>query len=394
MPPAPDELELLRRLIAFETPSARSNLEIVDFLSELLDLPGVSLERIPSETGGKATLVALVGGAFEDPATRAGLTLCGHLDTVPAEEEGWTGDPFRLREEEDRLIGRGVCDMKGFVAIAVSVFLRAAEERWRLPLALVLTHDEEIGALGARRLAEVWPSERALPRRVIVGEPTDGWVVTRHKGHLKLRVVVAGRSAHSGLPHLGENAIEKAAEVIRALEALRRSLEGERVAGSDRFEPTPFVTLNVGRIEGGSAVNVVPDRCVLDIGLRTLPGVDGEALSRRVAEAARSAVEDVRVEPLGETPPLKTADDDPFVRELRSCLDGRSLGAVAFASDGGWLQRMGLTPLLWGAGDMTQAHRADEWLTRAQFEGFRRDLKGVLTRLGERLGRAEGSGAA
>lgn len=384
MPTAPTEIDLLRRLVAFNTVSARSNLEIVDYLSEILDRPGVVLERVASEHGAKATLVAMTGASFDDPAAREGLTLSGHLDTVPADEEEWSGDPFTLREEDDRLIGRGVCDMKGFVAIAVAAFVRAAERGEGPPLALVLTHDEEVGALGARRLAEEWPAERLLPRRAIIGEPTGGRLVTLHKGHLKLRVKVAGKAAHSGLPHLGENAIEKAAEVIRALGLLRGALANERAGVDARFEPTPYVTLNVGRIEGGVALNVIPNWCELDVGLRTLPGVDAEALVERVSEAARSVASGVAIAPLGETPPLRTADDDPFVQELRGCLGDRELGAVAFASDGGWLERMGMTPVLWGAGDMKQAHRPDEWLTRGQFEEFTRELESLLAWYGAR----------
>src|SRR6185369_11426885 len=209
---------------------------------------------------------------------------------VPAEEDGWRHDPFHLADEGDRWVGRGSCDMKGFLALAANLMTEADPRSWRAPLALVFTYDEEVGTLGAKRLTESFPEAASLPRSAVIGEPTSLRVARNHKGHFKLWVTLHGVAAHSGYPHLGTNAIEPAGRVITALAALRRELEAETPPNRELFPEVPFVPLNVGTIHGGSAINVVPDRCVVELGLRLLPGMSAEPLIDRVREAVRSAL--------------------------------------------------------------------------------------------------------
>ena len=187
------DLELLRRLVAFDSTSRYSNLPIADFICDYLDRPGVHIERQPSADGEKTNVIVVAGP--EPDEDRAGLTLSGHMDVVPAEEPEWTGDPFALREQGDRLLGRGSADMKGFVALAINTVARARLPHLRSPLALILTFDEELGTLGARYFRENWSPERPLPRSTIVGEPTSLQAVRLHKGHASARLEVRGRSA-------------------------------------------------------------------------------------------------------------------------------------------------------------------------------------------------------
>lgn len=363
----PSEVELLERLVAFETTSAHSNLPLVDFVCERLDGRGLRMYRMPSEDGAKANLAVVAGPARED---REGLTLCGHTDVVPALEPGWESDPFAAARREDAIVGRGTADMKGFLALAIRTMLETDPERLDRPLALLFTYDEEVGTLGARRLFESGGPPEPLPRRTIVGEPTSLVPARLHKGHLRVRVVVEGKAAHSGLPHLGRSAIEPAARAVLALGELRRALEAERPTGADAFPQVPFVTLNVGRIDGGAAANVIPERCRIELGARLLPGMDSAEFVERVRVAVERAAGDAvwRLEVAGESPPAKLEEGS----DLWEWLSGQAARptlppstaahSVSFATDAGWLQRLGFECAIWGPGSIEVAHRPNEFI--------------------------------
>lgn len=380
------DTELLARLIGFDTTSERSNLPLVDFLCDRLDSRGVRIHRMPSEDGTKANLAVVAGPVREG---RAGLTLCGHTDVVPALEPEWESDPFVAVRRGDAIVGRGAADMKGFLALAVEALLEAGDRRLDRPLALLFTYDEEVGTRGARRLFESGGPPEPLPRRTIVGEPTSLAPARLHKGHLRARIVFEGRAAHSGLPHLGESAIEPAARAVVALAELRRALEAERPAGSEAFPSVPFVPLNVGRIEGGAAANVVPDRCTLELGARLLPGMESAELLARVREVVARAAGDARwrLEVIGESPPAMLDEGSDLWGWLRTETDppagrGRSTGAesVAFATDAGWLQRMGFECVVWGPGSIEVAHRPNEFVPLSDLASARATLARAVDR--------------
>jgi acetylornithine deacetylase len=370
------DAELLARLVAFDTTSRNSNVPLADFLSGYLDRPGVRIERNPSADGAKTNLIAWVGPA--PSGDRRGLVLSGHMDTVPADEAGWRSDPFTLTDEGDRWAARGSCDMKGFLAVAANLAAEADPASLRAPLALVFTYDEEVGTLGARRLTETFPEAALLPRSAIIGEPTSLRVARVHKGHLKLRITLHGRSAHSGYPHLGRNAIEPAGRVIEALTRLRRELEAEAAPNRELFPEVPFVPLNVGTVQGGSAINVVPDRCVVEVGVRPLPGVESAALAERIRRAAieSAAPFEPEVEVLSDSPPMLLDEDSPICRHL-CALTGQGAGAsVSFATDAGWLQRLGMDCAIFGPGTIEVAHKPNEHLPKSEFAAAR----GLLAR--------------
>ncbi|MEO6196131.1 MAG: acetylornithine deacetylase [Thermoanaerobaculia bacterium] len=370
---------LLARLVGFDSTSRNSNLPIADFLCDYLDRPGARIARNPSPDGGKTNVIAWLGPEPEDPENdRRGLVLSGHMDVVPADEEGWRHDPFALTDEGDRWVGRGSCDMKGFLALAANLAAEADPRKWRAPLALVFTYDEEVGTLGAKRLIESFPAAERLPRSAIIGEPTSLRVARTHKGHAKLRVTLHGVSAHSGYPHLGSNAIEPAGRVIVALAALRRELEAEAPPNRELFPEVPYVPLNVGTVHGGSAINVVPDRCVVEVGFRPLPGVTSEELVERVSRAARAAAApfEPAIELLSDSPPMLLDEASPIHRHLRD-LTGQSAGAsVSFATDAGWLQRLGMDCAIFGPGSIEVAHKPNEFLPKDEFATAR----GLLAR--------------
>jgi acetylornithine deacetylase len=378
MPILPDA-GLLGRLIAFDTTSRNSNLPLADFLCDYLDRPGIRISRVPSADGTKTNLVAWVGP--EPTGDRRGLVLSGHMDVVPAEEDGWTSDPFTLTDGGDRWVARGSCDMKGFLALATNLAaeaVNAGTETWRAPLALVFTYDEEVGTLGAKRLTESFPEAAALPRSAVIGEPTSLRVVRTHKGHFKLRVILHGISAHSGYPHLGANAIEPAGRVIGALAALRRELEAETPLNRELFPEVPFVPLNVGTVHGGSAINVVPDRCVVEVGVRPLPGIASSELIERVSQTVRAAAAPFipEVELLSDSPPLLLDEAAPIHRHLCALMGQRAGASVSFATDAGWLQQLGLDCAIFGPGSIEVAHKPNEHLPKDEFAAAR----GLLAR--------------
>ncbi|MCZ6670892.1 MAG: M20/M25/M40 family metallo-hydrolase, partial [Acidobacteria bacterium] len=285
-----------------------------------------------------------------------------------------------LTARDDRYVARGAADMKGFLALAVNLFAAAEPERLKAPFTLVLTYDEELGCLGAERMFRTWPREDLLPRNTVIGEPTSLKVVRMHKGHMKLRVTLRGVNAHSGYPHLGVNAIEPAGRIITALAALREELEKERSPHSEHFTETPFAALNVAMISGGIAVNVVPDRCRIDVGLRPLPGMEPGTLAQRVEEAVRTAAGAVRFdfEVLNDGPAMMLAEEAPIYRALCRMTGQRETVGVSYGTDAGWLQQMGLDCAVFGPGSIEVAHKPNEFLPRAEFEQARSYLQRLV----------------
>ncbi len=360
-----DDEALFARLVAFDSTSHRSNLELADFIANYVDGPGVRIGRNPSADGAKVNLVITAG---PEGAERRGLMLSGHMDVVPAGDTGWQSDPFALTRSGDTWVARGACDMKGFLALALNRFAAVEPESLHRPLALVFTYDEELGTLGARRLAETWPDPELLPRAAVIGEPTSLGVVRMHKGHLRVRVTTAGIAAHSAYPHLGRSAIEPAGPILVALAALEEELAAERPAYGEYFGEIPFPTLNVGTIAGGTAINVVPERCVIELGLRLLPGMSSGEMVERVRRAVARAVGDAVVEEIGDSPPMVLDERAPIHRHLSTQLRQPDTRAVSFTTDASWLQRMGVECVICGPGSIEVAHKPNEYLAVAEFE--------------------------
>lgn len=416
------DADLLARLVSFDTTSRNPNLPLARFLADYLDRPGVVVRELPGPGGperGKANLFVRVGPPLDpDAGERPGLVLSGHMDVVPADDlDRWTSDPFELTDRGDRWVARGSADMKGFLALAANLLREQDPTRLRRPLVLLFTYDEEVGCLGAGHLRRTWGAAEGtgegLPRAAVIGEPTELRPVRIHKGHLKLRLEYPGVSAHSAYPHLGVNAIEGAAEGVRALVGLKEELMRERVAASEHFPQVPFAALNVGTVHGGVAVNVVPDRCALELGVRLLPGMDAEEVVERVLAATGAsrdrsdrreprgtppAAEGVRprgtrgapspsreearpvLSVLSVSPPLMTSDGTGVVEALLEATGEAEAGAVSYATDAGWLAEMGMDCAIWGPGSIEVAHKPDEFLPKGELARARELLGGIVER--------------
>lgn len=376
---------LLARLVAFDTTSALSNLPFADFVCDYLDKPGVSVTRVESPDRNKTNLLISCGPARED---RSGILLSGHMDVVPANEDGWSGDPFQLRENGDRLFARGACDMKGFLALAMNRFLSRTTDALKSPLYLLYTYDEEVGTVGAAHFRKQWNNSGMLPAFGVIGEPTKLQPVRMHKGHLKLSVHVSGRSAHSGYPELGVNAIEIMGHVITALEQFDHRLRKTPYESASFYPEAPYCSMNQAIIAGGAAVNVVPDYCLLELGIRLLPGVNADDLIAevRAALADLPQADRIRVETRGVSPALETSaccrHHRYLVNELELSPPGGEAddytAAVAFASDAGVFSQMGMDCILFGPGDISVAHRPDEYVPRQDLAAASRVLDRLI----------------
>jgi len=366
--------DLLARLVAFDTTSHRSNRAMADFVKEYADRPSIRVHE--QVTGDKVNLVLATGPDRDD---RKGLTLSGHMDVVPAVEPGWESEPFELAERGGKLYARGACDMKGFDALALNALLDASSRELAYPLAVVLTHDEEVGTVGARLFVEGGRADR-LPEACIVGEPTSLRVVRLHKGHSKVRVTVRGVSAHSGYPHLGRNAIETAARVVASLRGLRHRLEQEGGALAGHFPDAPFVSLAVTTIDGGTAVNVIPDACTMRVGFRLLPRMSRDEVLQRIVAACNHAAGDdpVEVVDTGESPPLFVDESAPVYRALCGLVGQAETVSASYATDGGWLARAGLSCAVWGPGSIEVAHKPNEYMPLDEYARGRELLESAV----------------
>ena len=373
-----DDRELLRRLVAFDSVSHRSNLPIADFLCDYLDRPGVRVDRNLSPDGTKTNLV--IGFGPETDEHRNGLVLSGHLDVVPADEDEWSSDPFTLTEMGESYAGRGSSDMKGFLAIATNAAARLDLTKLVHPLVFIFTYDEEVGTVGAKHLADTWPDAATLPRSAIIGEPTSLRVIRMHKGHCSLHLTVEGTPAHSGYPHLGVNAIEPVGRMIVALSDLRRELEREEPEHREFFPEVPYVPLNVAVVSGGAAVNVVPDLCELHLGFRLLPGMDTTPILDRIRAALDEALGNTpyTMEVVAESPPMLLDDRAGIYRSACDQVSQSDTYSASYATDAGWLQTMGMECVIWGPGSIEVAHKPNESIPAGEITSGHELIENVI----------------
>lgn len=379
--------ELLTELVAFDTTSALSNLALIDFVREYLAQYGVESRLVHDEAGGKANLYATIG-----PQDKPGVMLSGHTDVVPVKGQPWSSDPFELAEREERLYGRGSCDMKGFIAAALAIVPELAARELHTPVHFALSYDEEVGCLGVRRLIGMMEGLSVRPAMAIIGEPTSMQVMIGHKGKRSVRVVVSGQSGHSAYPTEAVNAVEYAAELVVEIRRIHAGFRDHGAADSDYR--VPHTTLHVGVFNGGTALNIVPNQCQFDFEIRHLPQDDPEAIIQRIKDYAAQvllppmlAVSDraaIQFEALAGYPGLYTEPGAEVVRFVRDLLSTDTrVSKVSFGTEGGlFSERLGIPAVVCGPGSILQAHKADEYVSLEQLarcDGMMQRLTEVLS---------------
>jgi acetylornithine deacetylase len=375
-------LEILERLVAFDTTSRNSNLALIEWVEAHLAARGVAFTRAPSADGSKANLFATIG-----PDVAGGVVLSGHTDVVPVDGQAWTSDPWRIVERDGKLFGRGVADMKSFLALMLAHVEQMQAAPLTRPIVFAFSYDEEVGCLGAPHLIEAMRT-LPTPSAVIVGEPTSMRVLSGHKGIASFVVTVEGLEAHSSQTQQGVSAIMEALPLMQCVADMGREAE----VNADRSIPftPPQATMTVGLVEGGTAVNILARRCCFTWDLRCPPGDDPERYAARflsaVAEAdqrikARAPNGGVSVVRRSNTPALAIVRDSPAEELVRALTGDNGLEAAAFAAEGGLFQRAGWPTVVCGPGSIGQAHQPDEWIEIAQIEKGAAFMRGLIARL-------------
>ena len=374
MPPTGQRLtplEMLAKLVSFDTVSSKSNLPLIEFVEGYLQSWNIPYVRAPNETGAKAAIYATVG-----PQDRSGIGLSGHTDVVPVTGQAWTSDPFTLRVENGRAYGRGAVDMKAFDALALALIPEFQAANLVTPIHILLSYDEETTCLGVvdviRRLGHDLP----LPKAAIVGEPTMMEVVDAHKSVVTFSTTVHGFEAHSSKPYLGASAVMTAAELIAELNRIGDEMM-ERGDTSGRFDP-PYTTVHVGTIAGGTARNILSKSCSFHWEFRGLPSLDPQEIPTRLERFVQE-VALKRLNRFGEFGRIETKlevavpglapDPGSFAETFTLRLAGKNqTQTVPFGTEAGHYQAAGIPTVVCGPGSIDQAHQPDEYITLEQLE--------------------------
>ncbi|MGP4863791.1 acetylornithine deacetylase [Psychrobacter sp. T6-5] len=374
-----NSLDWLTRLIAFDTVSRHSNLALIEDVQAYCEQLGLAVDLTFNEAKTKANLFVTVPAGENADIVNNGLVLSGHTDVVPVDGQDWQSDPFTATIRGDKLYGRGACDMKGFIACALTMLPQAVQlsnsGQLRRPLHLALSFDEEVGCLGAPLILADLKARGITPDYCIVGEPTNMAMVVAHKGIAVYRCRVHGKSAHSSLIAQGVNAISYASKLVGYVDTLAEELSARD--DNDALFTVPYSTLSVGTIHGGTATNIVPNLCEFTFDYRNLPHMTQddilEPIQAKVAEL--NAQMQARAPETGielmqeESVPAMTDDDSAELQSLIAALTGDDeRHKVAYATEGGQFTNAGIPTIICGPGSIEQAHKADEYVELIEIE--------------------------
>jgi acetylornithine deacetylase len=376
--------DILRDLVAFPTVSSESDQDLIAYATVLLEACGAKVDLTSSPCGRKANLFATLG-----PEVDGGILLSGHSDVVPVTDQNWTSDPFTLMERDDRLYGRGTCDMKGFIAACLAMAPVYAQKVSTRPMHFAFTYDEEVGCFGAQDLAESLKARGLTPGVAIIGEPTEMRVIEGHKGCYEYSTHFHGLEGHGSAPDLGVNAVEYAVRYVAELLQLKQRLRSMAPAGS-RFDP-PWTTVNVGAFQGGVAHNVIASKAQVDWEMRPVSVRDAdfvkEALrqlcERDLLPAMRQTHPEaaITLEVIGEVAGLEPMEQNEAKHIMSELTGANGADLVAFGTEAGIFQTLGMDVVVCGPGSINQAHKADEYLAVDQLD----QCLTVLQRLGRYL---------
>ncbi|CUH52083.1 acetylornithine deacetylase [Shimia marina] len=379
----PSTLDILDKLIAYDTVSKNSNLELAAYVEDYLQARGFIVHRITDPGGEKAGLYAEKGPDGD------GILLSAHTDVVPVEGQNWTKDPFRLTRDGERIYGRGTTDMKGYVASVMALADRAADVALREPLKIALSYDEEVGCVGLQHMLDRLAPMLGQPRACFVGEPTEMQVAVGHKGKAALRAVCHGQSGHSALAPKFVNALHLANDFMYELRALQEFYATS--GNSDPAYSVPYSTFHVGMMSGGRALNIVPDTAELTFEYRHLASDLGKDILTRIQAAADKvsaryqhlcSEARVEVEQYNAYPGLDVAETDGIVPYAQKLAQSNATTKVAFGTEAGFFSELGIPTVVCGPGSMEgQGHKPDEYLAIAQLNACDAMMDRILEEL-------------
>ena len=364
-----DTVDLLGEFIAYPTVSSESNLSMIAAIAQRLEDAGARVMIDGDATGAKANLFASFG-----PERDGGIVLSGHSDVVPVADQDWTSDPFEMVERDGKLFGRGTCDMKGFIAAAVAKVPDFAAATLDRPLHFAFTYDEEVGCVGAQALATMLKENGLRPGVALIGEPTSMRIIEGHKGCCEYTARFHGLAGHGSAPDRGVNAVEYAVRYVARLLDLREALKARAPAGS-RFEP-PWTTINTGAVIGGTAHNVIAEVAQVDWEFRPVQTSDIHFVKAEIEEyvqqvllPAMQAVSPdatITTEIVGEIVGLEPATVNEARDILMELTGANTADVVAFGTEAGIFQELGMSAVVCGPGSIQQAHKADEFVSLDQ----------------------------
>ncbi|MEP5154287.1 acetylornithine deacetylase [Planktotalea sp.] len=375
---------ILADLIAFPTVSADSNLDMIAYLANRLEESGADVDVQTDASGRKANLFATLG-----PQRDGGIVLSGHSDVVPVTDQTWQSDPFILQERDNRLYGRGSCDMKGFIAACIALAPRFAQQVGERPLHFAFTYDEETGCIGAKHLVDDLKRRAIKPALTIIGEPTMMRIIEGHKGCHEYSTHFHGLEGHGSAPDLGVNAVEMAVRYVARLLELRDELKTLAPHNSP-FDP-PWTTINTGALNGGHVHNVIPPKASVDWEMRPVQNSDAtfvkDALQHYCEQTLLPAMRavypdsDITTEVIGEVAGLLPTDQNEARKIVSELTGANTADVVAFGTEAGLFQELGMDVVVCGPGSIEQAHKADEYLASDQLEQCLTMLDGLGKKL-------------
>lgn len=370
--PDKQTLDLIEKLISFDTTSRHSNLELISFIEDYLSGHGIESTRVLNEDGAKANLYATLGDQ-----DKSGIMLSGHTDVVPVDGQDWDTDPFKLTKKGDKLYGRGTSDMKSFIALALAYVPKFLERGLDIPIHLAFSYDEEIGCIGVRRMIDMINTLPVKPRMAIVGEPTSMGVIVGHKGKRSYKAHVRGFEAHSSLAPQGVNAIEYAAELIAHLKTMARRIQD--TGPHDALYDVTHTTVHTGVVQGGTALNIVPKDCHFDFEFRYVGNDDPDAIEAEIREFAAQNLEPhmrkinrdagIDITCVNDMPGLNLDADEEVVTFVKALAGKNDHAKVAFGTEAGLFHtRAGVPTVVCGPGSIEQAHKPNEFIELSQLD--------------------------
>ncbi len=374
-------LDLIKTLIGFDTTSRGSNLALIDYAEDLLTKSGARCRRSYDVTRSKANLFASFG-----PDIDGGYVLSGHTDVVPVDGQVWSSDPFKPEVRDGKLYGRGACDMKGFVGVALSLAPEIAKAKLKRPIHFALSYDEEVGCDGVIGLLADLKAANIKPALAIVGEPTLMSVVGAHKSGAVLHTTCKGHEHHSSAPEKGANAVMMAGEFVKLLDDVWNGL---RADADPRFDP-PHSTVQANMISGGTATNILAREALVTWEYRALPDRDAAAIVETVkrrsqgeilpkyARRAPEATFETRLH--AAYPGLMMDEDSPAIALAREITGANRVEAVAYGTEAGHFQRHGIPAVICGPGSIDQAHKPDEFCELSEYVACEAFLRKVIAR--------------
>ena len=383
----PETLKILLDLINFQTVSGTSNLKLIEYCEKKLSKLGAISFKTFHDSGLQANLFSTING--KEKLNGGGIILSGHTDVVPASPKEWTSNPYVAKEKDNKIYGRGSCDMKGFIACTLAIAPFFASQKLKKPINFAYTYDEETSCLGVPVMLKEIKKRNIKYPVCIIGEPTSMKAINAHKGYYEYITHFTGLAGHASNPSKGVSAVEYAIRYSNKLMEIRNELK-KRKPKNSIFSP-PYSTLQIGRVKGGIATNVIADQCIVDWEVRPVTPDDGEFVTKNIESYVKETLlpemkknypkANIKKETIGETRGFEEEEKPSAVDLVCNLTGDNSRGVVSFGTEAGLFQEIGISTVVCGPGSIEQAHTIDEYIT---FDQLKLCLK-MLIDLKERL---------